>query len=1124
MGSIKTQFKHVHDKQMRWPSKKRALAVAVASAFSVGSVLAQDDTKLEEEIIVTGIRQNLMNAQSLKYNADTVMDSITAQDMGSFPDKSIAEALQRVSGVTVNRFAASGDTAHFSAEPSGVVVRGLNQVRTEFNGRDTFSANSSRGLSWGDVSPELMSGVDTYKNQMAELIEGGIAGTVNMRTRVPFDQEGQMFAVSMDGNYGDLSEEVTPEASVLYSNRWDTGGGGEMGILANFAYSEVNTRTEGIQLFRMNRFRDIYEPDSLYYIPAGVNFRDNLYDRERTGASLAFQWADASDKLLFTTQFNRSEYENAWEEYLVQAFPADLSYSQSVLYEVTPGPTNDPNAFTRDTALPVPAPGTDPFTFDSRGLFQTGVMTRGVGWWGGSTADSAAFAQNAAGEAMVIPCYNNNDNGWDGVNACTPSLRGIDANTTTRSNNNRNLTQDLSFNLKWQLSDTVRSNFDLQFVDSEVKNYDIEVGYNTFANAAVDLSGEHPRLELMDPINVNQSPGGFANPNNYYIRHIMDHVEDSEGQQLAFRTDFEFDIDTSDWIKSVKVGARFAERDQDIRWTTYNWQNVANTWTGDGFPYWNLDRHDPANGVGAQPNFSGYPQDHYTVRTFNSDFYGGGLLTPNNFVFANMDLLRNQQLLASTMGASGLGFTPGAPLDGNPAGWDPICSNIGDRGDEVEGTCFTPAEFSNVTEDTQALYVQLNYGGSDAEVFGIPVSGNLGVRFVRTQNRSTGGLSFPTPPSGALDCAEDGNNAVPFTIGCFLTPEEVAYMTSFDQVISEPAGADHEHVLPSFNAKFELTDELLLRFAASKAMARPDMGNLRNYVGLSATLPRLDDPSHPLWTFDDPDCGTPTPGNPEPDCATVRWTGSAQNPNLKPIIATQFDLALEWYFAEVGSLTVTLFDKNFDDYIQIGRVNMEFTNEEVGQTRVHEISMPLNGSGAGINGYEVAFQRFFDFLPAPFDGFGVQLNYTHINNEGIKTTNVTSAGGGGSTITDQAPDQITVNRLDGLSDDAYTVILMYDKNDIEARLAYSWRSEYMVTAIDCCVAYPIWNDDYGQVDGSITWHVSDNFDVHLQGSNLTNSETKLFQQVNGVEDGGLLLPNAWFQNDRRYTFGFRFRY
>ena len=94
-------------------------------------------------IIITGTRQALRTSQQIKRNADTVVDSITATDIGAFPDKSVAEALQRVPGITVNRFAATSDTAHFSAEPSGVIIRGLPQVRSEFNGRDTFSAKGS---------------------------------------------------------------------------------------------------------------------------------------------------------------------------------------------------------------------------------------------------------------------------------------------------------------------------------------------------------------------------------------------------------------------------------------------------------------------------------------------------------------------------------------------------------------------------------------------------------------------------------------------------------------------------------------------------------------------------------------------------------------------------------------------------------------------------------------------------------------------------------------------------------------------------------------------------------------------------------------------------------------------
>src|SRR5690606_37527231 len=200
------------------------------------------------------------------------------------------------------------------------------------------------------------------------------------------------------------------------------------------------------------------------------------------------------------------------------------------------------NNFTQDSTIPIPAPGTSPFVFDSQGLFQQGVITSGSGWWGADNAEAATFAANAAGQNMVNPCY-----GWNG---CEPMLRGIDTATTTRSNNNRNMTQDLSFRFDWAPTERFRSSFDVQYVDSEVENYDIEASFWTYAVADVDLTGGRPKLVLQEPLNVNQSPGGFENPNNYYIRSIMDHVEDSEGDEVALRADFEFDLEMN-WLESV---------------------------------------------------------------------------------------------------------------------------------------------------------------------------------------------------------------------------------------------------------------------------------------------------------------------------------------------------------------------------------------------------------------------------------------------------------------------------------------------------------------------------------------------------------------------------------------------
>lgn len=113
-----------------------------------------------EEVIVVGVRLSMESSQQIKRSSDTFVDSVTATDIGAFPDKSVAEALQRVPGVTVSRLQSNDDSTHFSAEPAAVLVRGLTFVRTELNGRDTFSADGYRGLNFNDISPELMAGVD----------------------------------------------------------------------------------------------------------------------------------------------------------------------------------------------------------------------------------------------------------------------------------------------------------------------------------------------------------------------------------------------------------------------------------------------------------------------------------------------------------------------------------------------------------------------------------------------------------------------------------------------------------------------------------------------------------------------------------------------------------------------------------------------------------------------------------------------------------------------------------------------------------------------------------------------------------------------------------------------------
>ena len=1068
--------------------KRSMLAMCVmalsASSFAADDGAAAKDTKGDgvEEVVVTGMKEALSNAQDLKRNADTVVDSITAKDLGSFPDKSVGEALQRVAGVTVNRFAASSDTAHFSAEPSGVIVRGLNQVRSEFNGHDSFSANSGRGLSWGDISPELMSGVDTYKNQTAELIEGGIAGSINMRTRVPFDQPGDMYALSVSGDYGNLSEKTTPEISGLASHRWTTGVG-EFGVMGNLAYSNINTRSEGVQFGRLDRFPAGVIPGSNAgtesFIPDTINFRDDTYDRTRKGVALAGQWQDDDSKYKVTVQFNRSEYNNTMEEYVVGPELGNPSYSRSV-FDVVSDPAK----------TPIAAVGTPKYTFDKNGFFQTGTWTLPEGWF----ADGGVL-KNDAGQQFFASCQS-----WS---SCSDKSIGTVMGSTTRYSDEKNITQDASVNFQWEVSDKVHASFDVQHVTSSVKDYDISTEFDTFANPMIDLTNKLPSLYLGKPSNVAMSAGAFSNPHNYYIGNIMDHVEDSSGHELALRADVKIDLD-SDWLKSLKVGARYADREQQVNWSQYNWSTVSNSWTS-GPDYFFLDsKADPATG------FKGYP-DFYTTRKWSSGFgnlssYAGG----NTFVVANMKLLSNQQAWASSMSGVGLGLPAGR-------GWSPICSNSGARSAEVAGTCFTPAETVDISEKTQALYAQLNFGGDKLSLFDKPLSGNVGIRYVGTTDISNGGISIPALKSGDSECKDNVSTvpgqapAVPKTVGCYLSAADRAFINGAS--LLNTADAKHKNFLPSLNLKLDLTDEWLVRFALSQAMSRPDIGNMRNYTGIGYTLPSTTTANDPLWIKDS--AGNITG-------AKVAYSADAQNPYLKPITANQVDLGLEYYFAKVGSFTVTAFAKEFHDYVQFGKYYLDVTNNNV--TNQVLVRGPENGEGAKLKGVEFAFQRFFDFMPAPFDGLGVQANYTYIKNDGITNTNIVNNQANSHTVSTQAPDAIQTDRLEGLSDHSYNLVLMYEKDAIAARLAYSWRSAYMVTAVDCCVAVPIWNAAYGQLDGSIKYKINDNTEVAFQVSNMLNAQTKLTQQVANASDGGLQMPNAWFQNDVRYTLGLRLKY
>ena len=282
-------------------------------AYAQDTVQADDD-----EVVVTGIRQALKEARDLKRSADTALDSITASDVSTLPDLNVADALARVPGVVAQRFDLTNSNAGDfpSTEGGNNLIRGLSFVRSEFNGRETFSANGGRALDFGTVAPELIGSVNVYKNVTADLTEGGIGGTIDLRTVEPFDKKDAFIAATADATYGDFRENVTPDLTVTAGNRWD-GSRGEFGILGSFAHSELDTRLDNFQLAQLaalNSFEDpdtgaVTSSDEFFAVPLGYQLRTNEIDRERQSYYVSGQWKNHADTFKATAKYFRIENE-----------------------------------------------------------------------------------------------------------------------------------------------------------------------------------------------------------------------------------------------------------------------------------------------------------------------------------------------------------------------------------------------------------------------------------------------------------------------------------------------------------------------------------------------------------------------------------------------------------------------------------------------------------------------------------------------------------------------------------------------------------------------------------------------------------------------------------------------
>jgi TonB-dependent receptor len=1061
-------------KWLRLSLQAGASLMAVGCLLASPAAMAQDDpatTEIDESepadesvIIVSGIRQSLANSQDIKRDSDTVVDAITAEDIGALPDRSVTEALQRVPGVAINRFAGSNDPDHFSVEGSGVVIRGLNFVRGEFNGRDAFSANGGRQLGFSDVPAELLGSVIVSKNLTAEMIEGGLAGTVNLNTRVPFDRRGLYIGATVEANYSDLIEKVTPQGSFLISNTWDTDSG-TFGLLGAVSYSQIKSRSDGIQVTNFQT-RDGAETGGsnnsgpvirtqlpgmdVAYAPLGGQFRTQDYDRQRLGIAAAAQWENVDRTLVATLQYIRSNATSEWGEHTFESGPDLAEY----------------NTF--------PAAGTD-YQYDENNVFESGYITLpGTGWRSGSF------------------------NGQGNADGRVPT-GGVQQSLSRRMVDQETLNQDFGFNLKFTPDDRWSFNFDAQYTEATTENLDVSVFGSTYADTMLDLTGDVPVVIPTKPQNTRATWAApnemddltdaeyFASNRYTFWRAAMDHIQDSKGHEYAFRGDTQYSFDPGSFIKRLKVGARYSDRDQTVQSTTYNWGRLSEVWAGN---------------AGSAVFFDEFGEDRTEFFDF-PDFFRGATAGPPGGWYYSGDLTGDYEGSAGFFRDIDDYFRVGqdGPADGQGTGWVPLHQ----RPNAVSGTPFLPSEIQVVSEATYAGYGMLSFGNDEYADYPT-VSGNVGVRYVRTELDSAGSIQFPpqsvtgfdqqtgTYPTYATYCAprtvdHDNDPTTPeiptdSPAICDLSETEFLRVRAFSDGGSteDIAQNNYNNWLPSLNVKVEVTDELQFRFAASRAMARPDFSHTRNFVTV----------------------GTNTQ-------AGFRFQGSAGNPFLKPATAEQFDLSAEWYFDDVGSLTLTGFYKSIKNFFYQDVTERLLTNN--GETFTVFITGPANYSAerGKVKGFELAYQQTFDFLPGLLSGLGFNGNYTYIDSKGIPNSVLDTPNA--PTIT---PGSLP---LEQLSKHNFNATGFYEKGPLALRASYSWRSRFLLTSRDVIHPYfPIFNSATGQLDASIFYSITPNIKLALQGTNLLNEVLKTEQQFTA---DGLRGPRSYFINDRRFTFGVR---
>jgi len=977
------------------PSFKKTL-LCTAIAMSVMGVHAEE-VKTEKEdqievIEVTGLRDSIMSAIVAKRDADTVTDSINAEDIGKFPDSNMAESLQRVTGIQISREGSEG---------TAVSIRGLapSFTRVTINGQSAASADSRAGFDFSMLSPAMAESIEVMKSVTANVEEGGMGGTVNIKTRRPLSFDEAKAQIAVKGSYDDFSEETDPSVNFMGLKQFFDN---KFGVLFNAKYSERNHRQDSIFVKGWK----------------GVTFDDDVYTAEEADGVNR----KVGDPKLNDIAMGKLRYRSRMRESIQYDLNTTLQYrpndNTEYYAEFTYG-THERSAV-KDNYVE--------FKFDK-----------------------------ASGKNSNYTSHELLDNGNDIFTVMEAAFKPgkVDIDLKDQLEDYEFTTETVVLGGKWTTDDWLiesalsyskgtyfqqKYNAVLQidsskYADPNDPNNEGTLGYNVNPDDPMN-AGKATPLTVISSLPLNELAmweGGCDAHSHLKCKGIGGGGRDVDEENFSANIDLARSVELGD-ISEIKFGARYRDRTRESA------QYKNSSPAGDvAFPSEFTDNFGAGNNVLSAMGDIQLPY-----------MYDGGAYIRESLTACEQD------------------------ENGNDT------ENCGLETREL----LQAPQYAWANEKTYAMYGMANLEG-ELKFTDLEYEANFGVRAIFTDNTSEG----------------------------LIDTGEVASIDSFHRTQETN---DYWDILPSANLAVMATGNTVVRFAVAKVMTRPDL--------------------------EDVNSSYQNAGNIEEKTVYDSFGISKGNPMLEPYRAWQYDIAVEYYSDTGGMVNLGLFYKDIDSLIAPQALDMslaencfspsdasagtqflpggqpgviggkcyldnqlESVNPEDGALTEHgtlEYDTVVNSTGATIKGLEFGVTQFFtDILPSPFDGLGIQANYTYIDSDsGVK-------------------DVLTGEELamEGVSENSYNLVLMYEKYDFSGRIAYNYRDEFVTALDDVNAGSSISSDDRGQLDASISYDINKEMSITISGVNLTDEHTSEYiTHQSRVHD--------WSQLGRRYQAGFSWKF